>query len=100
MIKIRKTITRECNFVSIRHKGKHLPVIVEICEGDMLTFRAKGTRRKVEISLDYCMALAEIMNANRMYKKAMDEYKAGERKRKPKKAQFPYSPIFYKALNK
>ena len=98
MIKITKVIARECDFVSIRHKGKYLPVIVELCPGDMLRFRAKGTRRKIEISLDFCMVLADIMDTDRMYKKAMKDHKEGKRKRKPKKAYFPYSKIFYKAL--
>ena len=98
MIKLNKTIKRECEFVSIRHKGKHLPVVVELAPGDMLTFRAKGCRNKTEISLNYCMVLADILNANHMYKKAISDYKEGRRKRRPKKAQYPYSKIFYDSL--
>ena len=98
MIKLKKTITRECEFVSIRYKGRYVSVILEVCPGDMLRFHGKGLRRKTEISLNYCMALAEIMSANQAYKKAMDEYKIGKRKRRPKKSQFPYSKIFFDAL--
>jgi hypothetical protein len=98
MIKITKTIKRECDFVSMRRKGKVIPVIIEICPGEMLRFHGKGLRRKVEISLDHCMVLADIMSANQEYRKAMDDYKAGKRKRRPKKAQFPYSKIYYNSL--
>ena len=100
MIKIKKPITRECDFVSIRHKGKHLPVIVQLLPGDVLAFRAKGTRRRVEISLDYCMVLANIMDTDRRFKQAKKDHKDGKRKRKPKKMYFPYSKIFYKALGR
>jgi len=98
MIKITKVIARQLDFVSMRRRGKVVPVILEICPGDMLRFHGKGLRRKVEISLDHCMALAEILNSNQAYRKAMDDYKAGKRKRRPKKAQFPYSKIYYDAL--
>ena len=100
MIKITKVIARQLDFVSVRHKGKYLPVIVELCPHDILTFRAKGTRRRVEISLDYWMILADIMDTDRIFKQAKDDYKAGKRKRKPKKPYFPYSSIFYKALGR
>ena len=98
MIKINKVIARECDFVSMRYKGKIIPIILEICPGDMLVFHGKGLRRKIEISLDHCVVLAEIMSANQSYRKALDEYKAGKRKRKPKKSQFPYSKIYYDSL--
>jgi len=98
MIKLNKTITRELEFVVVRDKGKYRPVIVELKPGDLVSFRAKGCRRKTEISLNHCMALADILDANHLYKKAVSEYKEGKRKRRPKKAQFPYSPIFYQAL--
>jgi len=100
MIKITKVISRQLDFVSVRHKGKYLPVIVELCPGDMLTFRAKGTRRKIEISLDYCMILADIMDTDRLFKQAKEDYKSGKRKRKPKRLYFPYSRIFYKTLGR
>ena len=100
MIKITKVIQRECEFVSIRNKGKYRPVIIELTPGDVITFRAKGTRRKVEISLDYCYILADIMDTDRMFKQAKDDYKAGKRKRRPKRPYFPYSRIFYKALGR
>ena len=100
MIKITKRIARECEFVSIRHKGKHLPVIVELLPGDILTFRAKGTRRRVEISLNYCYILADIMDVDRIFKQAKQDYKDGKRKRRPKRPYFPYSSIFYKALGR
>ena len=98
MIKITKPIKRELSFVSIRDKGKYRPVIMELIPGDLISFRAKGCRRKTEISLNHCMALSEIIYANQLYKEAIDNYKAGKRKRKPKKAQFPYSSVYYKAL--
>jgi len=98
MIKLNKTITRELELVSIRDKGKYRPVILDICPGDILVFHGKKTQRRVEISLNHCMALAEILNANSLYKKALSEYKEGIRKRRPKKAQFPYSKIYFDAL--
>lgn len=100
MIKISKVITRECDFVSIRYKGKYVPVIVQIAPGDILTFRGKGLRRKTEISLDYCMILADIMDTDRIFKQAKQDYKEGKRKRRPRRPYFPYSSIFYKALGR
>jgi len=98
MIKLTKTITRELEFVAVRDKGKYRPVIVELKPGDLITFRPKGCRRKTEISLNHCMALSEILDANHLYKKAISEYKEGKRKRRPKKSQFPYSKIYFDAL--
>ena len=98
MIKLTKTITRELEFVSVRDKGKYRPVVIELLPGDLVSFRPKGCRRKTEISLNHCMALADILNSNQAYRKAMDDYKDGKRKRRPKKAQFPYSKIYYDAL--
>ena len=98
MIKINKPITRESTFISVRDKGKYRSIIIELLPGDLISFRPKGCRRKTEISLNHCMALSEIMNANYLYKKAMDNYKEGKRKRRPKKAQFPYSKIYFDAL--
>ena len=98
MIKLTKTITRELEFVTVRDKGKYRSVVIELLPGDLISFRPKGCRRKTEISLNHCMALSEILDANHLYKKAVSEYKEGKRKRRPKKAQFPYSKIYYDAL--
>ena len=98
MIKLTKTITRELELVSVRDKGKYRSVVIELLPGDLLSFRAKGCRRKTEISLNHCMALSEILNANYLYKKALSEHKEGKRKRRPKKSQFPYSKIYFDAL--
>lgn len=98
MIKITKVIARELESVSMRYKGKVIPIVLEVCPGDMLRFHGKGLRKKVEIGLDHCVILAEIMSANQLYQKAMNDYKEGKRKRKPRKSQFPYSKIYYDSL--
>lgn len=98
--KLNKTIKRELRFTG-DWKGK--PYMVEMKEGDTLEFRVKGKRRRIEIPLAQCVQLAEIWDAEHRYSEAMRMYKAkkalGRRVKKPRKADFPYNDVYFKALS-
>jgi hypothetical protein len=98
--KLTKAVTREIGMID--RKGKELRVTLE--PGDILTFKAKGSRRSHSIYLGHCLAMATIMTADEDYKKRMDEYNAkrarGGRPRKPKKPYLPFNDTYFKVLNR
>ena len=99
VIKIKNPITRELQLTGYIHKGKMRPVVVTMTSNETLVFRPKGTRHTIEVDLTHCITLAEIMSASARYQEEMDKFKKGLRKRKPKKCNFPYSPIFFKEID-
>ena len=100
-IKLLKSITRETLAVTNR---RNEPVMVTLKAGDLLEFRVKGRRMRMEISLAHCMNLATIMDADYRYRCAMEEYsrkkKLGYKNmRKPKKPFLPFNGIYFKAIS-
>jgi len=98
--KLEKTIKRELKFTG-DWKGK--PYMLEVKPGDVLEFRVKGKHRRIEIPLAQCVQLAEIWDAEQRYKEAQTLYKAkqalGKRAKRPRKAEFPYNDVYFKALS-
>lgn len=98
--KLHKPVTREVNLID--RKGRGLRVTLE--PGDILTFKAKGTRRSHSIYLGHCLAMAMLMTADEEYKRKVEEYNAkrarGGRPRKPKKPYLPFNDTYYKVLNR
>jgi len=95
-----KNITRQTLAVTNR---KSEPVVVTLKAGDLLEFRVKGKRLRMEISLTHCFNLAFIMDADRRYHDNIEEYnkkkKAGYKNlRKPKKPFLPFNGIYFKAI--
>lgn len=95
-----KNITRQTLAVTNR---KSEPVVVTLKAGDLLEFRVKGKRLRMEISLAHCFNLAFIMDADRRYHDTVEEYnkkkKAGYKNlRKPKKPFLPFNGIYFKAI--
>lgn len=78
------------------------PMIVSLMPGDVLSFREKGRRKTVEISLGHCFNLAKILSIENMYHEKMEEYKrkkkAGLRAKKPKKSSQFFNPFYYKSI--
>lgn len=103
--KLNKKVTMELVQTGVRVRGgKYASLLVTLEPGDMITFRAKGTRRRFSISLGHCMNLAEIMDAEHKHKEALELHnlkkKAGIRSRRPKKPGMWYAKIYYDALRK
>lgn len=98
--KLNKTIKRELQFTG---DWKGNPYMVEVKQGDVLEFRVKGKRRRIEIPLAQCVQLAEIWDAEHKYKEALNLYNAkkalGQRAKRPRKAEFPYNDVYFKALS-
>lgn len=100
-----RPVKRELTHTTVdfgKHRGRKLTVTLQ--PGDVLEFQIKGTRRILEVPLKNCYMLAEILTNESDYKDRLAEYrmkqKAGlKRLRKPRKAQYPYSKVFYKALS-
>ncbi len=97
--KLTKTVTRETR--SKDRRGRTL--IVSLGVGDVLTFRLKGYKRKLSVSLGHCFNLAQLMTQENEYRAKMDAYnqkkKFGERVKKPKRNPAPFDKVYYKALN-
>jgi hypothetical protein len=93
-----KNVRRALPSTRYIHKGKLKRVDVTLTPNETLLFHITGTRRYLEIELAHCLNLAEIMNMDRMYRNAMEKYKAGELKRKPRRGQYPYSQVYFKAI--
>ena len=100
-VKLVKSVSRETLSVTGHKKRK---VIVTLEGGDLISFRAKGTRKSYEIYLGHCFVLAQILQANSDYKKKMELYtikkKAGMRVKKPKKLFLPFSKMYFDAIEK
>lgn len=100
-ILLTKNVTRQTIAVTNR---KNEPVMVTLKAGDLLEFRVKGKRMRMEISLAHCFNLAFIMDADHRHHCAMEEYnrkkKAGYKNmRKPKKPFLPFNGIYFKAIS-
>lgn len=102
--KLIKPVKRELLGTKMQGKGKSFEVIATLEPGDFLSFRGKGLKKEFCIHLAHCLNLAEIMQANEDYNKAMREYKTKKKAgiknlRRPKMRHYPYSKIYFKALN-
>lgn len=99
MIKLKKAIHRETFSIEGRRKK---PVIVSLLPGDVISFRAKGTRTAYEIYLGHCYRLAQIVSMDKMYTQKVKEYKtkkaAGYKCKKPRKPSLPFSKMYFDAL--
>jgi len=102
-MKLKNPIKRELLFVKAdvgKHRGRS--IIVEIQPGDIISFRPKGTQKRVEISLGHCYRLAQIINLELEYQKRMKEYKlkkeSGIRVKKPTKPNMYASKIYHQSL--
>lgn len=100
-IKLLKSITRETLAVTNR---RNEPVMVTLKAGDLLEFRVKGRRMRMEISLAHCFNLSIIMDADHRHHVAVEDYtrkkKAGYKNlRKPKKPFLPFNGIYFKAIS-
>lgn len=97
--RLTKDVTRETNRVTNR-KGMIMNVTLKA--GDMLSFKAKGSRTEYEVPLSTCLNMALIFKAEDEFKAKMETYKAkkamGQRARRPSRPGRVFSPIFYKAL--
>ena len=94
-----KPIHRE--LASTSRKGRKIILTIE--PGDMITFREKGKRTEVSVYAGHAYMLAQIMSEESHYKKKVEEYNKKKKLgykglRKPRKAQFPYNKIYFKAL--
>lgn len=95
-----KPVKRE--LYSTDRRGRTL--IIEVEPPDLITFRLKGKRTRVSIALSHCYQLAQIMDMEYRYTKAMERYKAlkkaGAKVRRPKRPAQLWSKVYYKALGK
>lgn len=77
-------------------------IVITLKAGDLVEFRVKGRRTRVEVSLAHCFVLAQLIDANIRYNEAMKAYaekkKMGLKARKPKKVAIPVNKIYFKAL--
>lgn len=98
-VKLLKKVSRETFSIEGR---KRRPVIVSIEPGDVLTFRAKGSRKTTEIYLGHCYVLSQIVGADREYKKRLEAYnekkKSGRKAKRPKKPFLPFSKMYFDAI--
>lgn len=99
--KLLKNITRQTLAVTNR-KGE--PVIVTMMAGDILEFRVKGKRMRMQISLAHCFNLAFIMDADSRHRDSVAEYnrkkKLGYKNlRKPKAPFLPFNGMYFKAIS-
>lgn len=102
-IKLTKRLSREMITSPINGKHRGRPTIVTIKGGDMLEFRAKGTRQVYEVSLASCYTLALTLKMLSEYHRAKEVYKERKamgfkRLRKPKAPKPPMSKIIFRAL--
>lgn len=102
--KLNKPVTREAVSTTVAIRGnKQAPLIVTIEPPDMITFRAKGSRRRTSLMIGHCLNLAEVMDAESEYKKRMVTYelkrKAGYRCKRPKKPAAWFARVYYRALD-
>lgn len=102
--KLLKSVTRELvgTTVGTNDKYRDRPITVTLEAGDVLIFRIKGTQQCFEVPLAHCFRLAQIMELEHKYRKAMDDYKAKKkagykRLRKPKRGVLPFSKLFFEA---
>lgn len=97
--KLLKSVKRE--LLSTDRKGKKIIVVLE--PGDVISFRAKGTRQSYDVSLTHCFVMAQIITNDNVYKEKLRIYnekkKAGfMRIKKPKKLNLPFNRIYFEAL--
>ncbi len=83
-------------------KGRALVVSLE--PGDYLSFRPKGKRKAFTVTINQAYLLAQIVDQNWRYRKAIEAYnearKAGKRARRPKVPSQIFDRIYYAALKK
>lgn len=98
-MKLLKTIKRELFLTSQEGKHRGLPIVLELLPGDLLSFRIKGTRERVEVSLGHCYNLARKFSLEKRYAQEMKDYKEkkqqGKRPRTPKRPFIPFNPKLY-----
>ncbi len=81
-VKLTKQINREMlSFADQHGKDRGKPIIVTLLPGDMISFRAKGTRASYSVFLGHCFRLAQILTLDQNYKAAVERYKARGSKR-------------------
>ena len=97
--KLTKDIVREALRVS---DLKGAPVIVTLKAGDMLEFRTKGKRYRMDVPLQACYNLAMIYTANNIYRERMAKYiqdkKDGRRVKRPRPLAKVFNPKIYMAF--
>ena len=95
---LKKRIKRETTLTD--RKGK--TIIIELLPNNLISFRRKGSPKRVEVGLGHCHVLAEILDQNYRYKQKLEEYgqkkKAGYKVRKPKRPTAIYSNFYYRSL--
>lgn len=88
MTTLTKQIRRE-TAVQVRygkHRGRQIVVVLE--PPNNIAFRIKGTRQEFPISIEYCYEAAVKHWVLSQYVERMKDYRAGIRKRKPRKPIF------------
>lgn len=94
-----RDVVRETYSVTNR-KGEK--VIVTLKAGDMLEFRIKGKRLRIDVPLGSCYYLAMIQHMEDEYKKKVKRYKLrkllGQRTKRPKRPPQIFSKKWYQAL--
>lgn len=77
-------------------------VLVTIEPPDVITFRVKGKRFRVETSLHHCYVLAQMIHANMRYQEKLKDYKAkkkaGQRAVRPKQPAMVFNKIYSEAI--
>ena len=98
--KLIKPITREMMGAD-GHSRR--PLLVTLAPGDVLTFRAKGTRTAYSVYLGHCYRLAQILQAEQEYRVKKEAYaearKQGRRARRPARPVLPFSKVYFDAIN-
>lgn len=93
-----KPVRRETSLTD--RKGRRIIAILDA--DNTITFKPKGLRRTVTVYLGHCFMLAQIMDAEDRYKKAVEAYKVkkahGARARKPIKPSLPFGKVYFDAL--
>lgn len=95
-------IARETTLTEVfgKHRGRN--VIVELCAGDIINFRIKGTQQSFSMHLALAYTIAKVAEMDAQYRDAMDVYqtkkKAGLRTKKPKRPLYPVASKYINAI--
>lgn len=83
-------------------KDRNKNIIVSLEPGDLISFRSKGSKKSISVSLASCYTLAMIFDINQNHATRMKEYelkkKAGYRVKRPKIPFTPFSKIYFKVI--
>lgn len=101
-IKLTKAVKREMLSTGLeRGKNRARAVIVSLLPGDMIEFRAKGTRQAYSCYLGHCFRLAQSLTLEAVYNEKVKTYNQARKYKKglrrPKRPLIPFNKIYFQA---